>query len=90
MTTARLENNQLSNNSIYHFKSDLIKVDDNSFNFQLSLYDGKIIDIPIISDGYINITKLCKAGGKEYSNWYKNKNSEEIIDALERSLREKK
>jgi hypothetical protein len=37
-------------------------------------------------DGYVNVTKLCKAGGKEYFNWKQNKNSEATIQALERSL----
>lgn len=37
-------------------------------------------------DGYINITKLCKAGGKEYYKWKENKESDAIINALERSI----
>ena len=68
MTTASLENNQLSNNSIHHFKSDLIKVDDNLFNCSLTLSDGETMNIHMRNDGYINATLLCKAGGKEFNN----------------------
>ena len=64
----------------------MIKISDDLFNFQLTLCDGKQINIPIQSDGYINITKLCKACGKEYSHWKENKNSEDVIKAIERSL----
>lgn len=45
--------------------------------------------IEIISregDGYINATQLCKAGGKEYSNWFKNSKTNEFLDELEGSL----
>ena len=37
-------------------------------------------------DGYINVTKLCKAGGKEYKHWKANKESEAVIKAIERSV----
>lgn len=45
--------------------------------------------IEIISregDGYINATQLCKAGGKEYSNWFKNSKTNEFLEELEGSL----
>ena len=37
-------------------------------------------------DGYINATQLCKAGGKEYSNWFKNVKTDEYLNELEGSL----
>ena len=37
-------------------------------------------------DGYINATQLCKAGGKEYSNWFKNAKTDEFLKELEGSL----
>jgi len=46
-------------------------------------------EIEIISrpkDGYINATQLCKAGSKEYSNWFKNSKTEEFLQELEGSL----
>lgn len=45
-------------------------------------------DITIIvrADGYINLTQLCKAGGKEFSNWLKNKNTETYLEVLLRPL----
>src|SRR3981189_3413734 len=33
--------------------------------------------------GYINTTKMCSSGGKEYSDWLKNKSSKELIQAVE-------
>src|SRR3981189_3946277 len=33
--------------------------------------------------GYINATKMCGAGGKDYCDWLKNKYSKELIQALE-------
>ena len=38
------------------------------------------------TDGYINLTQLCKAGKKEFSNWLKNKNSEAFLNVLSSSL----
>jgi hypothetical protein len=38
----------------------------------IDIKEGKycsIVNIPIQADGYINITKLCKAGGKKYFKW---------------------
>src|SRR5271156_175075 len=34
--------------------------------------------------GYINATKLCSSGGKEYKEWTRLKNSQQLIKALER------
>lgn len=34
------------------------------------------------SDGYINATQLCKAGGKRFHNWYQLDNTKEFINAL--------
>ena len=30
------------------------------------------MSIPVSKDGYVNVTKLCKAGGKEYKHWKEN------------------
>jgi hypothetical protein len=41
--------------------------------------------IEIISregDGYINATQLCKAGGKEFKNWYRNDKVKEFLEEL--------
>jgi hypothetical protein len=39
------------------------------------------------SDGYINATSMCRALGKEWSNYRKNEATEAFVEALERSLR---
>jgi hypothetical protein len=83
--TPPLESKKLSNNSIQIFKSNIIKVNDNLFNCQFIINNTEII-IPMRADGYINITRLCKANGKLYADWKRNKNSEATIKALERSL----
>ena len=56
-------------------------------DFKLTLKNNTELFIPVSKDGYVNVTKLCKAGGKEYFKWKENKNSEAIIQALEGSLR---
>jgi hypothetical protein len=35
------------------------------------------------SDGYIDATQLCKAGGKKFSQWYRLESTKELISALE-------
>lgn len=88
MTTAGLKNDQLPNNSLEVFKSNtkLVKASDGLFICSLKLPDGSSITIPMREDGYINVTKLCKAGGKEYKHWKANKESEAVIKAIERSV----
>ncbi len=46
-------------------------------------------DITIVSrtDGYINLTQLCKSGNKAYSKWKENKNTEAYLEVLSSSLR---
>ncbi|MHC5307540.1 KilA-N domain-containing protein [Bartonella sp. LJL80] len=39
------------------------------------------------TDGYINATAMCKAAGKDWSNYRKNAETEEFLKALEMSLR---
>jgi hypothetical protein len=36
-------------------------------------------------DGFVNATKLCNEGGKNYYDWIRNKTAKELILALERS-----
>jgi len=37
-------------------------------------------------DGFINATMLCKAGGKQFSNWYQLESTKQLINALEDEL----
>ena len=37
--------------------------------------------------GYINATKLCRDGGKQFKNWFRLDASKELIKALEEHLR---
>lgn len=48
-------------------------------------YQGAVIQ-QTTSDGYINATAMCKAAGKEWSNYRQNATSNEFIAELERSL----
>src|SRR5271156_4527117 len=34
--------------------------------------------------GYINATKMCSSGGKEYTKWLRLQNSRQLIEELER------
>ena len=74
-----LGRDQLSNIKQQVFKPDLVE-------FKLTLKNNTELSIPVTKDGYVNVTKLCKAGDKEYSHWKENKNSEATIQALERSI----
>jgi hypothetical protein len=48
-------------------------------------YNG--IEIPMRpNDGYINATKMCKAGGKEWTNFRQLKSTNEYLEALESVL----
>lgn len=51
---------------------------------------GKFNVMIIKNNGYINATKLCKDGKKEFFNWYKNKDSKELIDELKSSLHKRR
>ena len=42
--------------------------------------------IDIRKDGYIDITKLCKIGGKKFNNWYQNKKSKIFLEKLSKIL----
>lgn len=44
------------------------------------------LKVIIRNDGYVNATKLCTAGGREYSNWSRLDKSKEYIAYLEESL----
>jgi hypothetical protein len=58
----------------------------NKHNFNKTLVLNDITIIARREDGYINATEICKAGGKEFSNWLKNKNSEAFLQILSSSL----
>src|SRR5271156_337777 len=40
--------------------------------------------------GYINATKLCSSGGKDYYNWSRLKSSQELMEAVTRKLNDTK
>ena len=86
MTTSSLQSEKLSNIKSQVFKSSIIKVNDNLFNCPLILNTGSIMNIQMRIDGFINATSLCKAGSKEFSNWYQNKQTKVLIQALESDL----
>jgi hypothetical protein len=73
----------LSNNRLEVFKSNtkLVKASDGLFNCSLKLPDESYITIPMREDGYINVTMLCKASGKDIKEWKKNKSSVDLINA---------
>ena len=77
MTTAPDENNKLLNNKHQIFKFN----NDNTLELQgLNIISRK-------EDGYINLNQLCKAGGKEFYEWKKNKKSLAFLQVLNSSRR---
>ena len=79
MTTVSLQNNQLSNNRLEVFKSQI-----NIQKYSLTLPSGENFIIPIRADGMINATALCKAGGKRLDNYMRS--SKEFIETLKNSF----
>lgn len=59
-----------------------IKKINNDMTFKLILGNGEIINISIRSDGYINATQLCKAGGKTFSDYQKTKQTQDYLQVL--------
>ena len=73
---------QLSNIKTQNFKSNLVKISDGLFSCKLLLVDGKYIDFHLQQDGYVNVTLLCKAAGKDINKWKENKSSKELISSF--------
>ena len=48
--------------------------------------ENGVVEIGQRSDGFVNVTRLCQAKGKEYSNWWLNKSSKEYVEALSLDL----
>jgi hypothetical protein len=80
MTTAVLKNDQLPNNRLEVFKSNF-EQSSHIIEFKLTLKNNTEFSIPVSKDGYVNCTKLCKAGGKRIDNWNANKQSKELLYA---------
>jgi hypothetical protein len=51
--------------------------------YNLQLKDGTDFVVPVREDGYVNATKLCKAGGKQFKHWHRNDQTKELIKAVE-------
>ena len=49
-------------------------------NIQILRWESN--DIPRRADGYFNATFMCKAGGKEWSNWWQLLSTQELLEAL--------
>jgi hypothetical protein len=50
---------------------------------------GEFNIIVMKENGYINATKICKEGGKEFFNWYANADSKNIIEEVEKIIKTK-
>src|SRR3981189_3923349 len=54
-------------------------------NFWYAAY-GPFRVVMMKDTGYINATKLCSSGGKEFNKWSRLNGSQELIQALERNM----
>ena len=54
-------------------------------NFWYAAY-GPFRVIMMKDNGYVNATKLCSSGGKEYKDWIRNKNGQQLVQALKRNM----
>jgi len=71
---------------------DFIGEEDNAKSQIISNYNQPLVlnNIEIttrLTDGYINLTALCKAGNKEYFKWNENKKTKAFLQVLSSSLR---
>jgi len=57
-------------------------INNEDMTFKLILENGEIMNIGIRSDGYINATQLCKAGGKEFKHYKESKQTQDYLQAL--------
>ena len=69
-------------NKLEENKSNLVKISDGLFNCNLNLPDRSSISIPMRDDGYINVTMLCKASGKDINKWKENKSSDQLLNTF--------
>jgi len=58
------------------------QINNQDMTFKLILENGEVMDIGIRSDGYINATQLCKAGGKAFADYQKTKQTQDYLQAL--------
>ena len=54
-------------------------------NFWYGVY-GEFLVIMMKDSGYINATKMCTSGGKDYPKWARLISSHELIQSLEKDL----
>ena len=75
-----LDNKQLNKTKFKDIPEDIIKKDIQSLrikdNYQLEYRE---------TDGFINITNLCKAGGKHFKNWNQNEKTKRFLEVLSSS-----
>ncbi len=74
MTTETLSGNLLPNNTTQLFKSDK------------ALILNNVNIIARSSDGYINATQMCKAGGKLFGHYKENNQTKAYLQALSMSI----
>lgn len=63
-------------------EADSLKLITKIQEYTLTLNSGDKLEIPIRQDGYINATKLCKAGKKKFHDWIRLNTTKELIDSL--------
>jgi len=85
-------NNSLQTIPSESFENTINSIDNSSFNLFRDLTGKNLVlnNIEIIyrkSDGYINVSKLCKAGGKLFADYNKNKRTEIFLQTLASSMR---
>ena len=54
----------------------------NILNCKITLLNGSEFAIPLREDGYIYATGLCKAMGRKMSNWYRLKETKQLLSIL--------
>lgn len=75
------ENNNTDNTKeCYNIQKDNTNNNTDIIELKLILKNDKILYIPVSKDGYVNCTKLCKAGNKRIDNWNRLKQSNDLLN----------
>ena len=55
-------------------------------DFVLKLADGSDFIVPVRRDGYVNVTKICQAAGKQLGKYFKSDHAKEYMKFLQKAL----
>jgi hypothetical protein len=80
-TNTNIEESLYVSNSISE-QPDIVAKSNKLYNCPLTIADGSVVNIHMRTDGYINVTLLCKTSGKDINKWRENKSSKVLLNSF--------